>query len=79
METVSITHMRKWHFGECKELPNLVGDADQEVCNYGSCCFNHLMSINLQGFFILNPILSDLCKLMLYNLEKNVTPSGNTT
>ena len=37
------------------------------------------MSINLQGFFILNPILSDLCKLGLYNLEKNVTPSGNTT
>ena len=34
------------------------------------------------GFFVLNPILSDLatlCELGLWNLEKNVTPSGNRT
>ena len=58
----------------------LVGDAElEDVCNYGSWSFDLLMSINLQGFFILNPILSDLCKWGLHNLEKNVAPSGNTT
>ena len=34
------------------------------------------------GFFVLNPILSDLailCKFGLCNLEKKVTPSGNRT
>ena len=34
------------------------------------------------GFFVLNPILSDLailCKFGLQNLEKNVAPSGNRT
>ena len=34
------------------------------------------------GFFVLNPILSDLailCKFEFQNLEKNVTLSGNRT
>ena len=50
--------------------------------NYKCVTFKCLGMKQAFGFFVLNPILSDLsilCKLGLQNLEKNVTPSRNRT